>query len=365
MVRSNRSGWLMVLLGAAFVALLAVHPATAQLQITSPDGNSSFKIGVLGQVQGESIENADAADDTSNNIYLRRIRLLANFQWGDDLTMFVDTDAPNLGKGNTDGSKNNIDMFIQDAFASYKFSKGFILDAGMMLPPDSYNHTQSAAALLAIDYGSYTFNESTPLTARTGRDYGVQARGYLADDHIEYRAGVFQGARGENSVNPFRVAGRLVFWAWGAQTGYFYRGSSLGKDSSLGIGGSFDQQKDYKAYSGDVYWEQALAGGDGITVQVDYQTLDGSDFLVSLPKQTNSLAEIGYYIHSAKLQPYIQYAKNDFDAADRADEERKQVGLAYYFKGNNSNFKIAWTKIDKDGLKDRNQYLLQYQVYQF
>ncbi len=363
--RSHRSVWMAAFLVAAAAAGTAVRPASAQLQFSSADGNQSFKIGVLGQVQGESIENADLKADSSNNLFLRRIRLLGNFKLSDDLTVFFDTDAPNLGKGNPDGTKNNADLFLQDFVVTYSFSKAFQIDAGMMLLGQTYNHLQSAATLMALDYGPYTFVESVPTTSRTGRDYGVEARGYLGDDHLEYRGGVFQGVRGVNNTNALRYTGRLAYYILGPQTSYFYRGTSLGKIQTLSIGGSFDRQQDYKSYGADFYWDQPVAGGDGVTVQADYQQIDGDVFIPALPKQTNTMLEVGYYIHAAHLQPYVQYAQQNFDAVTRPDEKRTQGGLAYYFNGHNSNLKLALTSIDKDGAKKRRQIQLQYQVYAF
>ena len=211
-IRIPSSRWAVVLAMAAFVALLAARPASAQLQFSSADGKQSFKIGILGQLQGESIENADAKADSANNLFLRRIRLLGNFKLSDDLTVFFDTDAPNLGKGNPDGSKNNADLFLQDVIVTYSFSKAFQIDGGLLLMAQSYNHNQSAATLMTVDYGPYTFIESTPTTSRTGRDYGVQARGYLGDDHLEYRAGRLPGRTGgeQHQLVPLRGAPRLL-----------------------------------------------------------------------------------------------------------------------------------------------------------
>ena len=361
--RFRCSGGVAILLAAMGIAALS-RPASAQLQISSADGKQSFKIGILGQLQAEALDTANA-EDSSNNLFLRRLRILGNFKLSDNLTVFFDTDVPNLGKGNADGSKNNADIFIQDFTVTYAFSKAFQLDGGMLLTANTYNHLQSAATLMAVDYGGYTFVESTPLTARTGRDYGVEARGYLADDHLEYRAGVFQGFRGVNNTNSFRYLGRLAYYVFGPETTYFYRGTSLGKTQTLSIGGSFDRQEDYKSYGADLFWDQPIAGGDGITVQADYQTLDGDVFLTSLPKQRNTMVEAGYYLHTIHLMPYVQFARNDFDAAARPDEKRTQGGLSLYFNGHNSNLKLAWTKIDRDGAKKRNQYVLQYQVFQF
>src|SRR4029077_10451216 len=116
--------------------------------------------------------------DTTKDLFIRRARILLGYKFGDKLSVFTDTDSPNLGKGNADGTKNNVNLFIQDFVVTYSFAKEFQLDGGMLLPPSSRNHTQSAASLMAIDYGAYTFNESAALTAVTGRDYGVEARGY-------------------------------------------------------------------------------------------------------------------------------------------------------------------------------------------
>ncbi len=367
---SRASRWAVTLLAAA---LAASAPAAAQIQMTSADGKQSFKIGVLGQLQLESIDTANGKDK-SDNIFLRRLRLLGNFKLSDQLTIFVDTDTPNLGKGNADGTKNNADLFIQDFIVTYAFSKEFQLDGGMLLLAQSYNHNQSAASLLAVDYGPYTFVESVPTTSRTGRDYGVQARGYLGDDHLEYRAGVFQGLRGVNNTNSFRYAGRLAYYVFGPETSYFYRGTSLGKTQTLSIGGSFDRQNGdlpnhtsgtYKSYGVDLFWDQPVAGGDGFTLQADYNNVDGDILIPGLPKQKNSMVEAGYYFHTIKLMPYIQLARQDFDAANLLDEKRTQGGVAFWFSGHNSNLKLAWTKIDRDRSVKRNQFQIQYQVFQF
>ena len=63
--------------------------------------------------------------------------------------------------------------------------------------------------------------------------------------------------------------------------------------------------------------------------------------------------------------PYIQLARQDFDAATRPDEKRTQGGVAFWFAGHNSNLKLAWTKIDRDKSKRRNQLQVQYQVFAF
>lgn len=356
------AGALAILLTAALLG--AAHPAAAQLQWTSKDEKTSFRVGILGQVQAESADVA-GTDDTANNLFLRRLRLIMGFNLNEKLSIFMDTDSPNLGKSNNAGVKDTGDVFIQDFVASYKFSQGFILDGGLLLLDQSYNHNQSAATLLAVDFGPYTFVESAPTQSRTGRDYGFRARGYLAGDHLEYRAGIYQGLRGVNASNNFRFAGRLMYSFFTPQVGIFYRGTSLGKTRTLAFGGSYDTQEEYDQYGVDVFYDQPLGGGNGFTLQADYNNIDGDTFLTALPKQTNILIESGLYISSAKLMPFVQYASQNFDAAARIDEERLTGGLAYFASGHNNTVKLSYTRIEPKRGDSRKQINLQWQIFQY
>lgn len=107
-----------------------------------------------------------------------------------------------------------------------------------------------------------------------------------------------------------------------------------------------------------VFFDQPVRGGDGFTLQAGFTHWDGGTFLSAIPKQNTTLVETGYYFRKARLQPYLQYARQH---RSTADEQRPQVGLGYYFVGHNSNLKLAYTRIDKRGAKKRNQVQLQYQ----
>lgn len=348
------------------VVLALGLPATAEAQLSwaSKDGKSAFKVGLLGQLQAESIE-AGASGDEAKNLFLRRARILLNYDFGGNLSVFLETDSPNLGKAGADGTKNTGDMYIQDFVVSYKVHKALTVDGGMILPALSYNHAQSAASLLAVDYGAYTFSSGGALGARVGRDYGLQARGYALEDHLECRLGVFQGARGAGAANDLRVAGRVMYQLFTPQTGLFYRGTSLGKTRTLSFGASFDVQDDYRSFSGDVFFDQPLGGGNGLTLKAELANVDGGDFLLVLPEQTNLLVEGGFYFSKVKLMPFFQYASQDFDSAARVDEERLSVGVGFFPRGHGHNLKLSWGQIRPDHGESREQWLLQWQVFLF
>jgi len=350
----------------ALVVALAVPAAGfSQLQWKSADGNQSFKIGFLGQAQSESIDVAvGSKTETAKNLFLRRARILMSFTLGDKLSLFLDTDNPNLGKSANTGTKDTGTMYLQDFVITYKFDQAFQLDGGMLLPAISYNHNQSAASLLPLDYGAYTFSEGTVEQARVGRDYGLGVRGYLADNHLEYRAGILDGARGLNASNPYRYYGRVMYSFFTPQVGLFYRGTSLGKTKTLAFGASFDKQDSYKSHAFDAFLDWPI-GKDGLTLQFDRQYFNGDTFQSALKEQNDTLFEAGYYFSAIKFMPFIQYAKKDFDAAAGIDETRKSFGVGFYPSGHNHNFKISYTKIEPKVGKNLTQLVFQWQVFQF
>lgn len=349
--------------GCLLGCLLTAAPAAqAQWQIQPTDG-SSIKFGFLVQGQAESV---DIADDTSQNLFFRRLRLLGGGKINDQISFFIETDSPNLGKGNPDGTKNADDIFIQDLVITYKpASDAFNLDVGMLLNEVSYNANQSAASLLATDYGPYSFVWSAPLQARVGRDYGVRARGYVLNDRLEYRATVMQGTRGPNATNSFRYLGRLMFNVFEAQKGLFYTGTTLGQKKLLSFGASYDKQEEYETVGVDAFYDQPLGNGNGVTAQIDWSSLDGDTFLPTLPEQDNLLVEAGFYIKSIKLLPFLQYSERDFKAGTLADSEKFMVGLGYMFAGHNGNLKLSYGQHSTDGGSDRDEFWLQLQLFRF
>lgn len=353
-------------LGLFVFAVPAVH---AQWEI-KPTENSSIKFGFLMQGQAESVDvnNPDGSQDTADNLFFRRLRILAGGKINDQWSFFFETDSPNLGKGSTAGGtgKNESDMYIQDFVVTYKpGGDAFNLDVGMLLDPITYNANQSAATLLATDYGPYSFAWSGPLTTRVGRDYGVRARGYLFEDRLEYRASILQGNRGNNSTNDMRFFGRLMFNVFEAQKGLFYTGTTLGKKKLLSFGASYDKQEDYQTYGLDAFYDQPLSGGNGLTLQANFSNVDGDDFLTSLPEQQNMLLEAGFYVDSMKLLPFIQYSDRDYDNAALGDEDKFLIGLGYMFAGHNANLKVSYGQLGKDGAKDRDEFWLQLQLFKF
>jgi hypothetical protein len=344
------------------LSLFAV-PLAAQWQVTSPDGNSSVRIGFLAQPRAEIAENASG--DDAQDLFFRRLRLIMGGNFSERLSFFFDTDSPNLGKANAAGTKNAGDIFVQDFALMYRWADDQYVDIGMLLLANSHNSGQGAVSLLGSDYGAWTFLASEPTGSRVGRDYGVRARGYVLGDHLEYRAGVYQGARGAGSSNSFRFLGRLVYNVFEAEKGIFYAGTYLGKKRVLSFGASRDQQEEYSATTVDAFFDHPVAGGNAVTLQAAVTRFDGSDFLLQLPEQDVVFFEGGFYFGGPKLLPFVQYTSRDFDAPGRADQEKVVAGIGWMLEGHGRNLKLAWGRTSTDGGPDLDELSLMFQIFKY
>lgn len=356
---------------SAFVAALsltmllgAAPTAEAAWQIKSEDGSSDIKFGFLAKLRGESID--PPVGSAEQNLFFRRLRILAGGKLNDKWSFFFETDSPNLGK-EVGGAKNHGDIFIQDFVVTYKpKSDKFMLDFGQLLAAVTYNSNQSAVTLLATDYQPTSFVWAGPLDTKVGRDYGVRARGYLMNDKLEYRASILSGNRGADSTNSFRFFGRVMYNFFDPIKGLYYKGTSLGKNRHLAIGASIDTQEDYQTTSLDFFYDQPLGNaGNAFTVQGSWSNVDGDVFLPTLPDQDNMTLEAGFLFGGSKLMPFIQATSRDFSDAGLADVDTMMFGIGYFFRGFNGNLKFSWGQSEPDGGESTDTLWLQLQAFYF
>lgn len=360
-MKGHRHLWYAV--GITLVLLLVAGPAAQAQIVVKVNDDTFFKLGLLLQTQGDATQDA-ATRSYAQNVFVRRVRLLVGGQLTKDLSFFVETDSPNLGKSLAAGTKNSQpSLYLQDAYVEWKRSDRFQLNAGLMLMSISRNGLQSAASLMPVDYGPYTFAHSGATQSNVGRDTGIQAKGYLANKKLEYRAGISQGMR-DTPNRELRFTGRLMYNVFDPETGFFYTGTYLGKKKVLAFGAGVEHQHDYLGYAADVFLDYPLPSG-AITAQIDHIRFDGGDFLKSLKEQRSTLVEAGYLIGKTNLQPVVQYSTRTFSNGGGAEENRIGAGLNYFFKGHNANVKAIYNRIDLDGVDTSNQFTVQIQFFYF
>ena len=378
--------------GLAVIAalLLFLAPAAANAQVVVKVNDTvNFRFGLQLQEWADWLQDPNS-EGYSENLFIRRIRaqILGTFAPG--VMVFYQTDNPRVGNAGVDGNKIiNTGFQTQDALAIWKIcGDPFMLEGGLYLVPTSRNGLTSTASFLSYDIGQFAIQGNGIMKGTGGRDYGLGVVGWLLDDKLEYRTGVFQGNRNPaspqvgttfgpaaGSRNSFRVAGRVMYDFWDSEKQtftYTYAGTNRGTKKILAIGGWGDGQDSYKAYGGDFMFDYPI-GKDAVTFEFDYNHYEGGNNFPSLTKQNDIFTNAGYYFDVVKLQPYAIYQElnNTEEIAKPKNQKRYGGGLNWYVYGNNLKFSFLYERIVPKtqpitaSTKDTNRFSIQLQALYF
>jgi hypothetical protein len=335
---------------------------------------SSFKVGLLAQAYGQLLQEQITAKQEATpgfeghwqrQMFVRRLRVLLGGDIAKNTSFFAESDATNIGKVEANGLKpTKVSMYIQDAYIQHTLATEFSVVAGLQLVGITRNSLQSAGSLMALDYGAYQFLTSTPFDNTAGRDLGVNFRGFLLDERLEYRAGVFSG-KNLNLYSPLRTVVRLNYMFEDREKGFFYSGTTLSKGRLLSIGAGMDVQGSYRGYSVDAIADLPLTQSGSLTASGSVSMFDGGGsatdstfFTGAIPRQNVFFAEVGYFFKDYGLQPYLKYESDAVDATIASQvgatpstldlqnrlrsKSRFGIGLNYYLSGHNASFKILY-----------------------
>ncbi|MGF6928780.1 hypothetical protein QFZ48_004280 [Chitinophaga sp. W2I13] len=311
--------------------------------------------------------NNKTAKDWNKGFSIYRARVLVGGQLTKKASFFMETEIPSPIGIQSNGEKNvKVSPIILDAQLEYTFTNAFQLVAGMQLAANNRNGLQGAAGLMANDftYFQYPYNlfANSPLQGNFGRDLGINARGFLANDKLEYRLGVFTG-RNVDGGAPLRTVGRVAYNFLDAEKDYYYAGTKLGNGKTFAWAAGFDAQATYYNLSTDVFFDHPLGNAGSITVNAAFQYMTGGtkldskySFATLIPKQTVQFLELGYYFKKTKLQPWIRYENQDVSAEAAQAGTVKPAnfdkmnsstvmggGLNYFFNGTGTNLRLSYT----------------------
>ena len=351
-----------------------------------------FRLGIQLQVWGDETQDP-VSGGYSQNVFFRRVRFMVGGQIAPDLTFFIETESPRLGNagaGTTTPTKNAANGFsLQDVLAEWRVAgDAAILGGGFFIPPTSHNILTGSAALLSLDNSAFSLQANGLTQSNAGRDFGLQVKGYLAGDHVEYRAGVFDGQRqpaaagGAGARNSARFAARLQYDAFDPEKGYVYPGTSLGAKRILALGAWGETQGDYRAGGADFALDYPVSGRSTVTAAAQYCVFDGGKQFTQtvggvttplLPRQSVFFSEAGYYFATPKLQPFLRYERLNF--SDRAfrfqDQSRTGGGINYYIASHNLKWTAFYehlqprTALPGATRRNTNHFVLQAQFFYF
>jgi hypothetical protein len=416
MSRGFPGSFLRIAVIAAFALALLPCFAPAQVIVKVSD-TVNFRMGFQLQTWADFTQD-QVSKGYSDNFLIRRVRFILAGQVAKDVTFFFQTDNPRMGTtpapGTTTPTKSLATGFlVQDAFGEWRVAGNdfLILDAGKMLVPFTRNSLQSTSSHLSLDSGTWTFLQLAGTQSDAGRDVGLQLKSYLVADHLEIRAGVFDGfrappnANGAGQRNPFRFVGRIVYNFLDTEKGYVPVGTNLGKKSIFAIGGGYDTQggvtnpgtatipssDPYRAYGGDIMVDLPMGPGDAktgrsaFTAHADYIHYDGgcgvttantratNCLIPTLSPQQELFTDVGYYFKPIELQPFLRFETENFK--DRIDHgrniKRYMGGFNYYVAQQNMKITGAVERIVPGSApatvqtKNTNRFVMQLQFYYF
>ncbi len=349
------------LLFPIFTVLLLFHSTLAHAQVTvKVNDNVSFRIGAQLQLWADELQDP-VSKGYAANLFVRRARFLVTGTVAPNVSFFIQTDNPNMGKA---PKSLTTGFLIQDAWAEWKLRDEFAISGGLMLVPNSRHELNSTTSFITLDISPTSTVFAGPTQTSGTRDTGFQAKGYIADGRLEYRAGIFQGVRNAaatgsvGSRNSFLHAGYLLYDFFEKERGYTYAGTNLGKRKILSVSGAFNGQNKYKSYNAGVHAT--------IPEVVHY---DGKTFLPTLPRQNDYLAEFGYYMAPIKTQPFVKFEDQKFGVKSHPSKDvaRYGAGLNYYVMGQNLKFTGQYLRIKpKNGaIRASNEVTVQMQAWYY
>lgn len=293
--------------------------------------DSFFRLGAVSQFQMQAVQesltakqdSAGEAQHWQHQMQIRRCRIVLEGSFPKTVFHFEMDVANAIGSlvagtspvknGFANGGGGTANLNILDLWVEHTFAPEFMIIAGLQLDGLTRNYLLSLPRFMALNFGAFEIAPTgTPLQNNGGRDVGITFKGYLADDRLEYRAGVYTG-RSFDLQSPLHTVLRLNYEFLDKEKVYAYAGSTLGKGKVLAISGGVDAQGSYLGASGDIFFDHPLGDVGSLTAYAALSLLNGgnTDNAKSLtkfiPTQSIVYSELGYYFKDVKLQPYLKY----------------------------------------------------------
>jgi len=348
------------------VVLLLFHSTLAHAQVMiKVSDNVFFRVGAQLQAWGDEQQDA-TTKGYAQNLFIRRARFLLTGQVAPNVTFFFQTDNPNVGKV---PKALGAGFILQDFWAEWKLNDYFALSGGEFLVPLNRQTLTSTVTFLTLDISPTSSVFSGPTQSNGLRDTGFQAKGYVANGRLEYRAAIFQGIRLAGARNAFRRSAFLQYDFFEKERGYVWPATNLGKRKVVALSGGYDGQSKYKSYSGSLLATLPVNKGDEVAGILQANHYDGGTFLTALPNQRDDLLELGYYLSRAKVQPFVKWEDQKFKLSSNPSKDltRYGAGLNYYVAGQNMKFtgQILRVKPKNGAIHSTNDFTVQMQVWYY
>lgn len=363
--------------------LLLSSTSASAVNVPVPADGATLNLNVQLQPWIRVAEDATTQGNVGEDVYLRRVRLLAQGNFNKEFLYLIQLDTPNFGKGGDFTTRE----LIQDAWIAWNPIEGLYLDAGMLLLPVSRHTLQSTT-----DYTNFDFHVNSLHSPNTNglRDNGLSLRGWLFDKKVGYRFGAYEGVRsttppGNARLNPHgtpRLAGFVNFNIVGSEEGaWLYHGLYFDKAVvSLGLGGEYQSGAllnaaanvtDHSYYSADLFVDLPFAGN---TREFIFSAVVARNNAGTNAADTGSsgFVDVGYRI--GVVQPYVS---TEFFAGDscsltpgvcKANTDDLRIGSAgvnFWIKRNQMHIstEYAYTRSGVLGTRHQQTFTTEWSMF--
>ena len=334
------------------------------------DGDISLSIGYWAQGWYQYVDPDEGEE--INDFMVRRTYFSVKGTATPELSFFMHYAGDRIGQDGLDNSSYGLGtgLALRDAWINYKLlGDDLMIQIGRMYIPFTRNYgTTSTKALLTteLDWGQGGIRSGIFYPSKVGRDDSATVWGNVLEDKLQYRLMVGEGVEdddepGGNPDDNLRFAGRLSFNLFDTETGWFNKGTNLGKKKILAIGGGFDYQRDlvwadkeddYLAYTADIHLE--MPAGDGaVTADAAYIGIDNSANSITSSDLTSGTdgdiitGQLGF-LFNGNIQPFVHAELILPDASGAEDTHVYGAGLNYYIKGLANKLTAEYTLVDCD-----------------
>ena len=384
-----------------FLVCAMVSPAWAGIK-AEIDEQTRGEIGIWMQTWYQWVEDGKGDEDL-NDFMIRRAYMYLKGDVTKYVSFFTHVASDRVGQDGLDRPSVGLGSGVawRDLWITLNLDEAFKIQMGRMYVPLTRNYgTTSTKAMLTTDlpFLQGGVRGSIFYASKVGRDDSVTFWGNPLDGKLQYRFMISEGVEGKNSKlvindegelaefvvsdNPddnLRFVGRLSLSLLEPETGWFNKGTYLGKKKVLSFGLGFDSQNDLtlggvkdednQVWTGDVFFDHPV--GDGaVTFEAAYidiengtQTHNFSD-LAAGDDAENWYVNAGYLfpgtIGIGQVQPYVRYETIDVDKKDETDFW--SGGLNYYMKGHNCKISADYTHADQDSPHRKDQDIFTFQI---
>jgi hypothetical protein len=371
-----------MLIAASFVSGTAnLSQAGYKMEINE---QTKGEIGFWGQAWYQWVEDGKG-DESLNDFILRRAYLYMKGQVTDYVGFFTHIASDKIGQEGLDNSSLGLGSGVawRDFWVTFNLHEAFKIQLGRMYVPLTRNYgTTSTKCMLTLDLPFLQGGSRGAIfyAQKVGRDDSLVLWGNPIDGHLQYRFMVGEGVEGSNNPDDnLRLAGRVSVSLLEPETGWFNKGTYLGKKKVLSFGVGMDSQRDLTlndvteednfVWTADVFFDHP-AGNGAFTFEAAYVDIENCTQtqpqtytdLSAGDDATNWYFNLGYLINNVGpggLQPYFRYENVDVDKKHATDFI--SGGLNYYLKGHNAKLTADYMHVDPDNpdKTDRGIFTLQ------